>query len=90
MNAGKEDVDMTEAIDAVPMITRKHFEEAFSNARRSVNATDLYKFDQFRIKMDPAYAKRVGGGSSMPTINWPEDTSSQFQNAQINDDDLYD
>jgi len=39
------DVDMSEQVDAVPMITRKHFEEAFSNARKSVNSDDLYKFD---------------------------------------------
>lgn len=47
---------MTEVIDAVPMITRKHFEEAFASARVSVSTQDLYKFDQFRKKMDPAYA----------------------------------
>lgn len=47
---------MTEVIDAVPMITRKHFEEAFACARVSVSTQDLYKFDQFRKKMDPAYA----------------------------------
>ena len=82
---------MSETVDAVPQITRKHFEEAFASARRSVNAQDLYKFDQFRIKMDPAYAKRTGqGGSAVPTINWPEDNTSQFQSAAINDDDLYD
>jgi hypothetical protein len=40
--------------------------------------------------MDPAYAKRQGGGNSVPTINWPEDNTSQFQNNAINDDDLYD
>jgi transitional endoplasmic reticulum ATPase len=45
LNAGKDDVDMTEMVDAVPMITRKHFEEAFSNARKSVNSDDLYKFE---------------------------------------------
>merc|ERR1740138_794718 len=34
-------------------IGRKHFEEAFSHARRSVAANDLAKFDQFRKKFDP-------------------------------------
>lgn len=32
------DVDMMEQVDAVPMITRTHFEEAFKTARKSVNA----------------------------------------------------
>ncbi len=63
LNAGKEDVDMTEVADAVPVITRAHFEEAFANARRSVSVHDLYKFDEFRKKMDPAYAKKVDGGN---------------------------
>ena len=31
-------------LDPVPEITRKHFEEALRNARRSVTATDLEKF----------------------------------------------
>jgi len=89
LNAGKEDVDMTEVVDAVPVITRKHFEEAFANARCSVSSDDLYKFELFRKKMDPAYAKSVDGANSVPKINWPEDTTSQFNNA-ADDDDLYD
>ena len=44
--------------DPVPVIARDHFEEAFQAARRSVTTHDLYKFDEFRKKMDPAYAKR--------------------------------
>jgi len=81
---------MTEVADAVPVITRGHFEEAFANARRSVSIHDLYKFDEFRKKMDPAYAKKVDGSNNKPTINWPEDLSSQFNNAAVADDDLYD
>jgi transitional endoplasmic reticulum ATPase len=48
-------------VDPVPVITRTHFEEAFQAARRSVSVTDLYKFDEFRKKMDPAYAKKSEG-----------------------------
>ena len=43
--------------------------------------------------MDPAYAKKVGAGAeaARPRINWPEDTSSQFNAAAGGDDeDLYD
>jgi len=60
--AGNEgaDADM-EAEDPVPVITRTHFEEAFHAARKSVSTHDLYKFDEFRKKMDPAYAKKQGG-----------------------------
>jgi len=54
---GDADADM-EAEDPVPVITRGHFEEAFHAARRSVSTHDLYKFDEFRKKMDPAYAKK--------------------------------
>lgn len=38
-------------------IGRKHFEEAFAGARRSVAASDLAKYDQFRKKFDPIYMK---------------------------------
>ena len=64
MNADKGvDVDMEEVDDPVPVITRAHFEEAFACARKSVSTHDLYKFDEFRKKMDPAYAKKVDGSS---------------------------
>ena len=79
LNADKGvDVDMADAVDPVPVITRLHFEEEFSCARKSVSTQDLYKFDEFRKKMDPAYAKKVDGVSQKPRINWPEDTTSQF------------
>ncbi len=84
------DVEMADAVDPVPVISRAHFEEAFHAARRSVSTHDLYKFDEFRKKMDPAYAKKTQGTSAVPRINWPEDTSSQFNNAAADDDDLYD
>jgi len=85
---GEEDANM-EMDDPVPVITRTHFEEAMSNARRSVTDYDLNKFEQFRQKFDPAYAAKVGN-KQKATINWPEDNSSQFQNkADDDDDDLY-
>jgi len=55
------DQEMGEAEDPVPKITRKHFEEALSAARKSVTAYDLDKFEQFRKKYDPAYAAKVAG-----------------------------
>ena len=56
------DADMQEDVeDPVPMITRRHFEEAFAAARRSVNTHDLAKFEEFRKKFDPVYAKKSSG-----------------------------
>ena len=91
-NGEAADAEMEGAEDPVPVITRAHFEEAFQAARRSVTVHDLYKFEEFRKKFDPVYAKKVDGGSGRPDIklNWPEDNSSQFAAANDDDDDLYD
>lgn len=40
-----DDADMGDSYDPVPVITRAHFEEAMANARRSVTAYDLQKFE---------------------------------------------
>lgn len=69
------DANMADAEDPVPVLTRKHFEEALSCARKSVNQYDLDKFEQFRKKYDPAYAAKVSGSTTVK-INWPEDNSS--------------
>ncbi len=55
------DQQMADMEDPVPVITRKHFEEALSAARKSVTNYDLDKFEQFRKKYDPAYAAKVAG-----------------------------
>jgi len=39
------DANMAEAEDPVPVITRKHFEEALNAARKSVTQYDLDKFE---------------------------------------------
>lgn len=84
---GAEDAAMME--DPVPVITRKHFEEAMASARKSVTEYDLQKFEQFKMKFDPAYAAKQGK-IQRAVINWPEDNASQFQNAaDADDDDLY-
>jgi len=85
-----EDADMEEDVkDPVPLITRVHFEEAFNAARRSVTTHDLHKFEEFRKKFDPVYAKKASGDSAVPTIDWPEANVAQFDAAD-DDDDLYD
>merc|ERR1712039_87499 len=52
-------------------ITRKHFEEAFAGARRSVANNDLAKYDQFRKKFDPFYKSGTGEGGFV--MQWPDD-----------------
>jgi len=52
------DENMEEVDDPVPVIGRSHFEEAFHAARRSVTLHDLHKFEDFRKKFDPVYAKK--------------------------------
>merc|ERR1719313_168003 len=56
--------------DAQPEITRKHFEEAFGLARRSVNQAELNKYDHFRRSFDPVYRAETSAGSA-DVINWP-------------------
>jgi len=48
-------------IDQVPEITRNHFEDALKHARKSVTNIDLEKYEQFKKKFDPSYAKMTGG-----------------------------
>ena len=83
-----EDVDMTEAPDMVPKIARHHFNEAFQQARKSVKVDDLRRYDEFRKKMDPAYARKQDGARVGSRLNWPEDEASQFDK-KVDDDDLY-
>merc|ERR1719327_1989772 len=69
LKAGDDAMDA----EASSEIGRKHFEEAFAGARRSVASNDLAKYDQFRKKFDPVYMQQSGGGSGIPAINWPDD-----------------
>eukprot|EP00397_Hematodinium_sp_SG-2012_P006382 GEMP01006412.1.p1 GENE.GEMP01006412.1~~GEMP01006412.1.p1 ORF type:complete len:785 (+),score=203.77 GEMP01006412.1:269-2623(+) len=69
-------------------ITRKHFEEAFGGARRSVSVTDLSKYDNFRMKFDPVYKSSSGSGDTV-VINWPDDNTQFAATAADDDDDLY-
>merc|ERR1712110_921136 len=63
--------------DPVPELTRKHFEEALASATKNVDVALLERYEQFRRKFDPDYAK---GGSNAAKINWP--TPAQGQQAQ--------
>jgi transitional endoplasmic reticulum ATPase len=74
--------------DSQPEITRKHFEEAFNLARRSVNQADLNKYDHFRRSFDPIYRAETSGGGG-DVINWPEDDTQFAAAAEDDEDDLY-
>merc|ERR1712224_1103014 len=56
LKAGDDAMDA----EASSEIGRKHFEEAFGGARRSVASNDLAKYDQFRKKFDPVYMRSPG------------------------------
>eukprot|EP00922_Rhytidocystis_sp_ex-Travisia-forbesii_P000818 GHVS01001181.1.p1 GENE.GHVS01001181.1~~GHVS01001181.1.p1 ORF type:complete len:811 (+),score=158.51 GHVS01001181.1:81-2513(+) len=89
-NAEEGAMDTEDSGDMVAEITRKHFEEAFHGARRSVSQTDLAKYDSFRMKFDPVYKTQNAGGGADGTfhIDWPEDSTQQFK-TEDDDDDLY-
>lgn len=82
-----EDATMGEEQHVKHEITRKHFEEAFGGARRSVSLTDLGKYDNFRAKFDPSYKTKTGGVDTV-IINWP-DASAAVAPAAQEEDDLY-
>merc|ERR1712130_702450 len=75
--------------DAGAEITRKHFEEAFAGARRSVANNDLAKYDQFRKKFDPLYKTGTGDGFSMAWPDEPAIGGGGGAAAVDDDDDLY-
>merc|ERR1712039_457580 len=86
LRAGDDAMDA----DTASEIGRKHFEEAFAGARRSVAGNDLAKFDQFRKKFDPVYKNSTGGDGSL-NIQWPDGPSlgGAAPTAADDDDDLY-
>jgi len=85
LQAGDDAMDA----DAGNEITRKHFEEAFGGARRSVAGNDLAKYDQFRKKFDPTYKVSSAGGDTV-MIQWPDGPGLGAPAAAgDDDDDLY-
>merc|ERR1719253_2281980 len=75
LKAGAEGDDAMD--EDVAEITRKHFEEAFAGARRSVSITDLGKYDNFRMKFDPTYKQSgAAGQADTVSIQWPDDNTN--------------
>ncbi|PHJ25003.1 cell division protein cdc48cy [Cystoisospora suis] len=89
---GMEAEEEEEKPEIVYEITRKHFEEGLSGARRSVSQTDLTKYDNFRMKFDPVYKNQAGGGDGQVLIDWPDantDATAGVAADDGDDDDLY-
>jgi len=78
-------------VDPVPEITRKHFEEAMSFARRSVSDNDIRKYEMFSqtLQQSKGFLSNFKfpdeGGRQTSSQNVP--SSQQFQTQA--DDDLY-
>jgi len=73
--------------DPVPCLNRKHFEEALQTVKKTSNPDLLARYEAFRRKYDPEYAKEGEGVE----FRWPEDNNAKvFEQAQDeDDDDLY-
>ncbi|CEM25718.1 unnamed protein product [Vitrella brassicaformis CCMP3155] len=87
---GEDAMETDDTLDeAASTISRKHFEEAFGGARRSVSQTDLAKYDNFRMKFDPVYKQSTAaGGDGGVIIDWPDADQAQF-GQQAEEEDLY-
>merc|ERR1712137_322187 len=83
----KQSIDLAiEEEDPVPELTKAHFEEAMSMARRSVTDTEIRRYEAFAQSM-----KSSGGGSAF--FRFPEggaDGSAEQQQNGAGEEDLYD
>lgn len=70
-------------------ITRQHFKEGLSGARRSVSQADLIKYDNFRLKFDPLYKTKSAGINEEFIIDWPDEQGTDEVQEENVDDDLY-
>merc|ERR1712032_1814872 len=63
-----------DAINELPpsnnMLSFKHFEFGLSMSRRSVNPTDLGRFEEFKAKFDPQFMKERNAQQGRSQINW--------------------
>jgi transitional endoplasmic reticulum ATPase len=66
------------------MITRRHFEIGLKEAKKTVNDTDLSKYDDFKRKFDPSFHQ----GNEEVKIRWPDDGEEAQKKNDI-EDDLY-
>jgi len=87
--AAGEDVNMEDDEDPVPELTKRHFEEAMRDARRSVSDVEIRRYEAFAQQM-----KNAGPGAFFKFPDSTTDNSASnaagnsFGDAG-NDDDLY-
>lgn len=85
--AGEDAMDEDEGDEAVPELTRAHFEEAMASARRSVTDVEIRRYEAFSQSM-----KNSGGGSAF--FRFPDAAEGDAGNGGLGetgaDDDLYD
>lgn len=81
----------TEGADPVPDITRSHFAEAMSHARRSVSDETLRKYEMFAQTLQQSRANSIGSNQ----FEWPESGEGEQEGGDNNfavdegDEDLY-
>ncbi|KAF9336179.1 AAA ATPase cdc48 [Podila minutissima] len=90
-----DDETMDEDEDLVPEITRAHFEEAMKFARRSVQDSDIRRYEMFAQNLQNSrgfntfkFPEGGVGGSAAPTAAATE-TNATFGQDSSADDDLY-
>lgn len=81
--------DEEEFEDAVPEITRRHFEEAMKFARRSVSDHEIRRYEMF------AQQQKMSVGEQVNAFKFPEPTTSEMKDEgttsvdEVMDEDLY-
>jgi transitional endoplasmic reticulum ATPase len=83
------DIDMID--DAVPKLTRRHFEIGLNECVKSVSDVDLAKYEEFKRKFMPGFNQQGGRGGTK--FRWTDGSSSSDNTTNINkpaakDDDL--
>jgi len=93
--AAGDDVEMDEdAEDPVPELTKRHFEEAMQQARRSVSDVEIRRYEAFAQQMKNAgpgaFFKFPEGGIDSTTANANNGGAQETFGDAGNDDGLYD
>ena len=83
-----------DAINELPpsnnMLSFKHFEFGLSMSRRSVNPTDLGRFEEFKSKFDPQFMKERNAQQGRPFIDWGVAGTGNAERKRKVDDDMDD
>lgn len=79
---------MEEEVDAVPYITKEHFEEAMRHARRSVSDQDIRRYEMFAQTLQQS--RGLGSNFRFPDSEAAAAAAAPaVQDAGGDEDDLY-